>query len=129
MDLSVFDSTADNGEWLVLLDPITLEPTDAEILLSGEDSKNYRDAQKKILNRRLKQRNIQLTADVLEKEAELTLIAAVKDWKNISMGQEPLACTPENVAMLFAQPRFKWIKKKIDEFVSNEANFIKISEK
>jgi hypothetical protein len=127
MDLSVFTSTAESGEWLVLLDPITQEKTDARILISGEESEKYKGARHEIINRRLRKKQMVLDAATLEKEVEVTLIASIKAWENISLGTEALECTQENIEMLFAQARFKWIKKQAEDFLGNEANFIKIS--
>lgn len=129
MDLSNFDLTG--SEELELRHPGTglpLENDEGEamtITLVGIDSSEWRQAQRKLTNRRLslarKGQQSALDADALEEEGIDTLVACTKGWAGIQLDGEPLPFSAENARKLYT--RFVWIREQVDRFVGNRANF------
>lgn len=128
---SAFDM--EDSAWMEVEDPITGQPTGAEILLASADSDVYSKADKKIrqnrINRVAKARGRKapdLKVDVLDAEGLNIVVACTLDWK-LFMDEkgEPLPCTASNVRDLYSTPKFKFILEQVNEFIADRANFIK----
>ena len=126
IDLSQFE-TDESGKWLEVVHPVTGAPlTDEDgnttaILLVGKDSKEYRQAQRKITARRLKP-NRKATPDLLENEVMEVWTACTKDWRGIEEDGVELECTPANVRKVYAKYRF--VAEQVEEFIEDRGNFI-----
>lgn len=136
MDLAQYDTkkASEDGAEFALKDPATKRPIkgdDGENVIFhviGKHSETYIKAQTRITNRRLKEvrgRGPQSSAEELEDEAIELLSVAVVSWtNNFKVDALQLECTPVNVRRLLSDPRFRWIREQVDEFVGDIANFL-----
>lgn len=115
-----------------LSNPVTNEPMFVDekpvaLLMVGMDSEEWRKADRKITNRRLKVqkggRNVKITAEELEFENQEKTLACVVGFKNIIVNGQPLEFSTENVRELFKN--LPWLKRQAEDFIYDEANFIK----
>lgn len=125
MDLSKLEMQ--EGAWLTLLHPTTGVATDIRIQLAGLDSARYREHERKISNRRLKQslrrggpRQV-VTKEELDAEAIDLLATCTLAWENIVENGEPLECTAENARRVYTE--YPWIREQVDAFVGDRSNF------
>lgn len=126
MDLSTFTSTTESGEWMTLVHPITGEELNMRIKVISPDSKIIRDAKCDLANRRLRKKHT-VTAESIQDDGDFLLMKTIIDWEGFELNKEPLECTFENIQMVFGNPNWSWIKKQVDDFISDDVNFIKVS--
>lgn len=133
MDLSNLDfaTVSDQGAVIELYHPVTRailrneagEPLTVTVV--GENSERFQMSQRMITNRRLAAKGkLRLTAEELEAEGIETLAKCVIAWTNIMVDGETLACTPANVIKVLKDRRFSWLRKQVDDAVTDEGNFI-----
>ena len=129
IDLFELSATSDEGELMQVCNPATGEPLfdDEKVAvgmsLVGRDSKEYRNAQRAVTNRRLSNKSgTTLTAERLESEANEVLAKCVKSWSGIVFEGEAINCDYQNAKMIF--DRVPWIKEQVDEFVADRSNFL-----
>jgi hypothetical protein len=129
IDLGQFE-TGTEGEWLELLHPVQGVPIRDEdgnalrVQLVGKDSKQYRDAQRKITERRLKSRSKanRFDADAMEQEAIDVLVACTVGWEGFAEEGKDLEFKPANIRRVY--DTHPWIKEQVDEFVDDRGNFM-----
>lgn len=97
------------------------------ILLRGKDSPEYRTAEHKIRNQRLKGvgrrgKIVSVTAEALEMEATELMATCVVNWENVVIGGESIPFSKEAATKLIED--FPWIREQVDEFISDRANFL-----
>lgn len=126
MDLSKLEMQ--ESAWLILLHPTTGLPTDIRIHLVGTDSARYRDYERKISNRRLKQslrrggpRHI-VTREELDEEAIDMFVTCTLEWENMVEKGKEQECTPENVKRIYTENL--WIREQVDAFIGDRSNFL-----
>lgn len=132
VDLAGFGSNAkEEGEFMPIYNPGTGEPlmtddgkAEIGIYLVGRDSKQYREAQRAITNRRLGRKGgAQLTAERLESEANEILAKCTVSWtKGIVFEGAELDFNYHNAKKLY--DNLPWLKEQVDEFVSERSNFL-----
>lgn len=117
------------GEFLQLLNPANgelLEDKDGEnigIYLLGKDSKVYKDAQRKITNRRLNSKSSStITAERMESEAIEVLAKCSVSWTGIVYDGEELECDFASAKKLYMNA--SWVKEQVDEFIAERANYL-----
>jgi hypothetical protein len=130
MDLATLNSVeaCDNGATYEVVHPSTGEPLGIKITLAGIDSKIYRDAQRKLTNKRLKQtfdkRVVNKTPTSEEFEAETVDILAkcTLNWENVIWEGKELPCNYENAKIIYLN--LLWLRDQIDAFINDRANFL-----
>ena len=123
-DLST-ETLAEEGVWCRITHPKTGEDTDIEILLIGTDSKKYREAQNKIVSKRLNNQNVKVEPETLEIQQCKLLAAATLAWKNMVIGGKEYPFNENNAFLLYKNPYYSTIKTQVDKFLGNDANFLK----
>jgi len=126
MDLSKLNS--EDEATLEIVHPSTGEPLGIKITVAGIDSKIYREAQRKVSNKRLKQTFgrgvVNKTPTVEEFEAETVDILAkcTMSWQNIVWEEKELPCNYENAKMIYI--KLIWLRDQVDAFINDRANFL-----
>ena len=129
-DLGAIITTDDSeGEFLHLLNPGNGDPLTKDdgssvgIYLLGRDSDAYRQAQRKVTNRRLSQKSsTSITAERLESEANDILAHCTVSWNGIVYKGEELECNAANAKRIYKE--IPWLKEQVDEFVAERANYL-----
>lgn len=130
MDLSKLNSAeaCDSGATYEVVHPSTGEPLGIKITLAGIDSKVYRDAQRKLSNKRLKQTFgkgvVNKTPTVEEFEAETVDILAkcTISWENVVWEGKDLPCNYDTAKMIYLN--LIWLRDQVDAFINDRANFL-----
>jgi hypothetical protein len=134
MDFSQFEMTDSHLGVMRVRHPVTGEELatkdgDAVTLtMIGMDSPRYREAQRKLIDVRLKNRSRATalpSAGETEKAIVEGLAIAVVSWQNFGLGAEQTPCTTENVITAF--DRLPWLRNQVDAFLGERANFLKAS--
>lgn len=120
-------TNADEGSWLELIDPVTNQTNGVRILLSGMDGKGWRDAKRKIDNRRLQAvarqgRRYKTTAEEAETDALELLSSCVLNWEGITEKGNDLPCTKANARRLLELA--PWVREQVDDFVGDRSHFL-----
>jgi hypothetical protein len=134
MDLSTLTTqeASEQGAEMPVLNFITQEPiTDGKgvpsvIRLAGMDSKRYREHNRKVQNRKLRNitrgaKNVTWDAEEAEKDNLDLAVACTLSWSGIGWKGEDLPCTPENVQMLYTQ--LPWLREQVEQFITARENF------
>lgn len=113
---------------LTLRHPITDDPMEDEdgavtISLIGADSTTAEKKRRALANRNLKRRHLQGDDPAAQAEKEVCelLASLTRGWSNICDASGPIAFSLEAAAKLYKDR--PWIRKQVDAFVSNPANF------
>ena len=125
MDLKNLNVTekAEEGSWCELEHPVTGETLDIRIKLAGIDSKTYREAARKQINKRLKKGLRKISVEDTEQEEIELLAACTLDWENVEYEGKELECNPENVKFVYKE--FPWIREQVDAFIADRGNYLK----
>ena len=125
MDLKKLNITekAEEGSWCELEHPVTGETLDIRIKLAGIDSKTYREAARKQINKRLKKGLRKISIEDTEQEEIELLAACTLDWENVEYEGNVLECNPENVKFVYKE--FPWIREQVDAFIADRGNYLK----
>lgn len=136
MDLNSLNTkvAAEEGAKLSLVHPATGEVLTDEktgkaltITLAGVDSDRYREADRRITDKRLATtqagRKVSLTHKSLESDQLERLVAATISWDGVGLGAETLECTPDNVRKIYKE--LLWIREQVEAFVNDRANFLR----
>lgn len=131
-ELSSFDvaSLAPSGETteVIIINPMTNRETDMAVVVYGRDSAIYKEALRAQIDRRLRSpgRRVQLTtmtAAEIEAESIDLLVKCTVSWRNVVWKGQPIACTPENVRMVYeAVPT---VREQIDEAIGDRTRFMR----
>jgi len=122
-DLSTLDTgpLSEEGRPLEVMDPETGEPLGITIILRGAESDTYKRAFRAQVNKRMNARQGKTTIEQLEAEAIDLLAACTVGWTGIDLDGQEFPFSRSNAVTLYG--RFGWLKKLVDSFVSNEANY------
>lgn len=133
MDLSEL-KVQDEGKRLDLRHPATGEvltygdkdEKTMYLVIGSSDSETYKKAQRKVIDRRLKQqqkfRQARMTAAQLEEEAMISLAEVTYDGRVFLKGKE-VQITPGQVAIdLYKE--YSWIKEQANDFLEDRSNFL-----
>lgn len=134
MDLSEINVTdkSNEGAWMDIYHPVSGElilddkKQPMRIKLVGKHSDAFIKASRKIMDRRLSKQKgrakVSITSEQLENESTETLARCVTDW-NIIVDKERPECTFENVYAVLSDPRFRFLREQVDEFIEDDSNF------
>jgi len=122
VDLTALDSAAlsNSGMTMTLRDPNGKPVEGVSLTVLGRDSDKLRRVY--AMNGEAVQSGKASLPD-LEGYAFEAAVSAVIGWTGIEDGGKPLDCTPDNVRLLFR--RASWIRRQVERFRDNEANFMK----
>lgn len=134
-DISSLDTStnADPGAPMEVINSATGEVArDADgnavtIYLRGKNSPTVRAAQRKIQNRRLeamRRGKSKVTVEDMDSEGVELLVAATVSWNFMKDG-EAFPCNEANAREFWSDIRFKAIRDQADNFMGDDANFIK----
>lgn len=135
-DLNDFSSLGSTeGQWCELRHPVTDAPlvnnVDGKIMrvkLIGMDSPTFAAKSREFMNRRIKRNKLNLgSAEQLEAEKAETLAACTVGWENMVNQGKPWEYSPENALALYMDPKLKWLREQVDEFIGDRANFLQPS--
>lgn len=122
-------SLADEGSEMVVLHPVTGEPTTMVIKLAGVDSQRHRDAVRRISERYIPrfERNPQarLSQDEQDKDHAELLADLTIGWHEFFDGDEPLHFTREKAFELYLNPHYRWLRAQVDTWIAKRSNFIR----
>lgn len=124
MDFSKIENSANEGAWIDIEFP-GVEESGVRFKILGKDSDAYRDKQKAIMDRRIKNRKMKITADDVEEEGLSLLAACVIEWEGVEKGDLATPCNYSNVREMLANPDYSFVKDQVDEAVGDRANFLK----
>ena len=128
MDFSTIDlaANAERGADVHIEHPVTEEPLYADdgqpitIRVLGQDSREFRAAVTALADKASKGKQ---SVEKTEAAAIELLSRIVVKWHGIMWEGKALDCTPENVRMFLT--KFPPIRRQIDNFVADRANFTK----
>ena len=124
-DLTSFDRLAKNqeeGVTVEIVHPGNGDDLGLTFVVAGPDSKLAKNAERRMIDRRLKGRKVkQLTADELQNEGLKKLAACVISWEGMSEGGKSLECNTENVLRVFGI--CPWIAEQVAETAGDRAAF------
>ncbi len=129
-DLAAFDTaaTADQGAVMPLVHPVSGEPIlqpdgrPITLTLLGKDSKKYLAAVRAATNKRLAARKTKVTAEEIEEETIVGLVAATVAWDGVMWDGEGRDCTPVNVRAFYK--RFRAFREAAVDFLEDRSNFL-----
>lgn len=135
MDLSALSTKqlSEEGAVLELSNPKTGDPlvnsdgSPVTVTLTGVDGLKYREFQRKIQNRRMKQigrtgkAKLDFDAVEMEKEALELLANCTLGWSGIEWKGSALQFSVENAMMLYGE--LPWLKDQVDLFIGDRQNF------
>lgn len=115
MDVSAFtqNETCD----VVIINPITGEPTDCVITVYSTDTKVYRKTQLLIAKGEVDK----------DEAAEFLLASLTKSWVNVEDGKDAIECTQANAIKLYNDCPF--IYEQIERVIFNRVKFMKVQPK
>jgi hypothetical protein len=100
----------------------------AWIDLLPADSPQGQAANRAAIDRRLSSRRGKMKAEDLDRDGTDMLAALTKGWRLVALDGSPLdvPCTTANAAELYAMPEMGWLRRQVDEFVSDAGNFLRV---
>lgn len=121
MDLSSL-SISESSK-LILKHPVTGDELDGSILLCGKDSDTYRKQYGEMIKKISSDQAKGSDSDFVKLDIDV-YVACTIGWENISIGDDQLEFTPDNVRMVYTDQRFKWLHDQVVEFVGKRENFM-----
>ena len=114
---------------MIIKNPLTGEPlldsngNPAWIDIASSESKKGQAANRAAMNRRLKSRSRQLSAEEIEQESLELLCALTVDWYLVGLNGERIeaAFTPTNVREAYEGA--PWLQKQVDAFAGDLGNY------
>lgn len=108
----------DNGAELVLVDPVTGEPTDMKLIIAGPDSATQRRARLAMVDElaELADEDGKVSAENREKASIAMLARAVLRW-DIRLDGEALPFEHQNVVRLLSTGT--WVREQVDGFAGS----------
>ncbi len=130
---------SNEGVEIELLHPTTREPLGMFITVLGKYSQAFIDHQRKATNeylrkaQQLKKRGKEddpQTAEKFEKSNIELLVACTASWRTgtiptLNFEGEDRPCTKANAELLYASPKWAWLRAQVDEEIGDIANFMK----
>ncbi len=124
-DITSFDRLAasqEAGVSVSLIHPGTGDDLGVTIVVAGPDSKLAKNAERRLMDRRIKGRKVkQLTAAELQEEGLKKLAIQVISWDGMIENGKVLECNAENVLRVF--DLCPWIAEQVAETASDRAAF------
>lgn len=111
---------------LFLVHPVTKKPLGGWIDLYSMESHVAQAFQREIVDRRLRERVRNVSADTIDQETTELLARLTAGWALFDLMGRPLDIpySPEAALTLYRNPRLFWIRSQVNEFVSDLGNFI-----
>lgn len=103
---------------------LAADGTPATIDVVGSESKRYKAARTKITKNMLRSRRVRVEPEDLQRNRIAMAAAAVTGWHGWENGNEPLACTEENIAMLLG---IEHVLEQVEAGISAHTDFFKQS--
>jgi hypothetical protein len=127
MNIKNFDTVglSESGVDFALIDPHTVQPSEAIVRLAGPDSSTYREAEKRALRlqaARLRSEGTDTMVAMSDDERVELLASCVLGWRGLTENDQELPFSPENARRVLTS--YPVIRRQIDGFVSNAANFL-----
>lgn len=117
-DLSTIKQVSDAE--VVITHPVTGKETDIVFIVCGTDSKEYRQAIRDVMAKRLSS-DKESTQDDLENDEAEILSRCTKGFKGLLIdGVEPKFSTEKAKDIYLKWP---WLKDQVDKFIANKSNF------
>lgn len=133
-DVGQLELLGPNGEPLRVSTGCDLngEATYAPVILhllrldSAEAQKHANRHRNQILRKaaRSGQKKREIDIDEIDSNALELLVSCTKNWTNMRRGGKDVPCTPDNVRDLYKDHRFSWIRKQVDAYVTDPANYL-----
>ncbi len=128
MDLSDFETSkiADQGSVMPVRNPkdgsplVNPDGSPMTVTVYGTDGQRFQQARMRKINMRLKMRKTKVTGEELDSEALDVLIAATAAW-HVTFDGKLAEFTPDNVRVAYV--KFPWLRRQVDEWMADEANF------
>ncbi len=124
-DITSFDrlaKTQDEGVLVKILHPGTGDELGVSIIVAGPDSKVAKNAERRMIDRRIKGRKVKaLTAVELQEEGLKKLAACVLSWEGMLENGKPIECSVDNILHVF--DLCPWIADQVAETASDRAAF------
>jgi hypothetical protein len=70
------------------------------------------------------QAEVEVTKEEADEDRVEALVSAIAGGRHITVDGQPLAFSKENARKLLSDPRFKWIRRQLQRFHSDLANFL-----
>lgn len=120
--------------------PVTSEPLGWFVTVIGKNSGEYQSSQRKQINETLRKAHMARkrgkdvdiqTIEQIEESATKTLVECSKGWRSASgatlhfLGEDRVF-SKENATLLYSSEKFPWVRKQVDEAISDDANFMKL---
>ena len=123
MDLTNFNlaEKSEEGAELTLVSPAG-EELDAKIVLVGKDSPKYRNAFKKIIERKSVKKQKKIDLDLADRETVELVTACTISWQNIEEDGVVIEFNAENAKRIYTE--HAWVREQADEFIGDRANFL-----
>lgn len=121
MNFSKIVNKADEGVWIDIVGP-NGEATDVKVKVLGADSKAYKDRQKELMDRRIKNRKMTISAEDIENEALSTLASCVVAWEGVCDDNGAIKHSDAAVRKLLKENN--WLREQIDAEVSDRSRFL-----
>ena len=135
MDLSTLAVDIEAPHKLVLRHPETnveLEHNEKPIflLVRSVDHPEVKKVERRISKKRIEsvqqsRGKVKISADEIEEEATMRLVAHLAGWENLVMDGKPLVYSAEACKKLLNNDAFGWIRTQLDEFAGDRGNFLK----
>ena len=128
MDLKDLTPKSDTVD-VPIVHPATLEPLTNDdkspmtITMYAPHSKEYKAAVHAQTNKRLKSKNLEVTAELLEETTLELLATATKEW-NITFDGEQPKCTKAKAKSIYTE--VFWLRDQIEGAISNSLDFMKV---
>lgn len=135
MDLSTLDTVAasEQGARMEVQHPTTNEVLTQRsgepvtITLAGQDSKRFRDAERKASNKRLATqasgRMIRMTSEGIDNDRLEALVSCTITWEGVGWDGADKEFTPANARE--AYKKLPWLREQAEAFTADRANFLK----
>jgi len=109
------------GDPLRVLDAESGSVTDAFALVAGRHSARFRQAEQRVNDRALKRRNLEITAEIIERNELEKVASCVLSW-NLTDNGKPIPCDlPNVVEVLRAAP---WIRREFETAMGEPSRFL-----
>ena len=95
-----------------ILHPVTGEGLGITITIAGPAHPAKVAYERTALDTRYKSKKV-VDVPYLMAEAEGELVARTLAWTNVELNGETLDCTPDNVAKVYGNPGFFWLKNQV----------------
>lgn len=127
LDIAEFENSVQDTAELTILHPVTFEPTDMKITLYTADSDVWRKELMRLRRENAKYENRRdgVPPEKRDSDSVNILVAMTVGWTGINENGSPLPFTKENARRVYANPKLRFIREQVDEFIGDRQNFIR----